>query len=101
MSPRPRSSRSASVNITDIGGTASRSSESSVSIDVTVVVTPAGSTVTGSPAASVPETILPAYSRSPPSWGRPTHWIGNRSRVRSRSACASTRSRYSSSDGPW
>jgi bifunctional enzyme CysN/CysC len=60
MLPRPASRSSARCTTTDIGGTATSTGPSSVSIRSTVVRSPLGSTTTSSPARSTPLAIWPA-----------------------------------------
>ena len=60
MSPRAMSISSASRIVTDIGGNASSTGPSAVSIAVIRVVNPDGSTITSSPGLSTPEATCPA-----------------------------------------
>ena len=60
MSPRLTSRSSVSRIVTDIGGTASSTGPSAVSIDAIVDVNPDGSTTTSSPTLYVPLATWPA-----------------------------------------
>ena len=60
MSPREMSISSASRTVTDIGGNASSTGPSAVSIAAIVLVMPDGRTITSSPGLSTPEATWPA-----------------------------------------
>ena len=62
-SPRDTSSSSSSRTVTDIGGYASSTGPSAVSIPAIRVVNPDGSTITSSPGFSTPDATCPAYPR--------------------------------------
>ncbi len=95
---------SASRMVTDIGGNASSTGPSKVSMPATVVVSPDGSTMTSSPGAEHPAGDPAGVARGSRvwlvAWGRTTHWTGNRGSIRLRSEAMYTVSRWCSSDAP-
>src|ERR1035441_3109189 len=100
MSPRLTSISSSRQTATDMGANASSSSPSQVTMDLTRLVRPEGSTVTGSPLRTTPEASVPAKPRKS-RLGRMTYCTGKRRSVVLMSRAMGTVSRCSNNAGPW
>ena len=103
MSPRLISISSFSVIVTAIGGYASETGPSAVSIDAISVSRPAGKARIRSPGFRTPEATVPAYprkSRFSCDCGRTTYCTGKRTSTRLRSLATCSRSRWLSSGAP-